>query len=957
MVILLISIGSVCASENNTDDSTLVLEDDQTDNILTEENTTQEKINTTVNIPQDSYKIKNDTSVIIPVEVKDNASNTIAINGSDLLVVGDNSTLKFSLSNNTITLLDKLTVGNHSLLITYLGNSTYSGSESRVAVSIYYDKTLEMPSEIISEDGMNIKIPVSVSDGLTDYIINTNDLIINLTYIDSEGNIKSVVRPYTTDNKNNVSLNLGIVGFIQANITVNLTNSSSVKKATVKIASTLEATGDIFQTSADKLIPVQVKNPQGTVIPAGQTSFILYEGSKILSFNYVDGNLNITSELTQGYHNMVVVFRGNETYAPSNKSIVVGVYGDEIFDAEKAANVDSDQKVHLQLNLTDGINPKDINTYYLNITLNYIDENGQAQSKAITGVEVNQTSQIVTFTVSDKFTKANLTVKYTTLEDKLFVKNVTIKVDTQITAADVISKGNTEVLNISTVVSAADGVALKIDDANLKIYNGNKALNATYNNSVITIHDKLTYGTYNLTIKFTGNDTYSDASKDFVLKIIGFKTNITSVDVNSTLIGEIKLNVTDGETTYDVKESDLKITASYIENNMTVNVTVSSFSISNNTLYIVFGDGNFTKANLTIAYNDTTILNLTLNRVYNVVITPINTTAEYQEGNFTFKVIDIDTNSPLVNKSISVSLKYNGTSVYFIIRSAGGSITLNTNTVLNTDENGILLVNNSGFNPNIVISDEVYGPSGEYDITLTGSGGVKGTNTSKITINKVTPSIKLETFNEYYGTDKKVTITVTNSKTGKGLSNVYVYINLTEASLSNPLQITNSKGQIELGVSSLPANTYRLKFFTNDTSLDRVDGSGSFTISKIPVVINAKDITMYYNSGTTATIKITRNGAAVSGVYILVRLYSTSSKYNDYLFQTDKKGQFSFYAPLAVGKHKMIIVSADTRYDAKQVNKVITVKKAAAKLTAPKVTAYYKQGKTFVVKLVKINPG
>ena len=226
MVILLISIGSVCASENNTDDSTLVLEDDQTDNILTEENTTQEKINTTVNIPQDSYKIKNDTSVIIPVEVKDNASNTIAINGSDLLVVGDNSTLKFSLSNNTITLLDKLTVGNHSLLITYLGNSTYSGSASRVAVSIYYDKTLEMPSEIISEDGMNIKIPVSVSDGLTDYIINTNDLIINLTYIDSEGNIKSVVRPYTTDNKNNVSLNLGIVGFIQANITVNLTNSS-----------------------------------------------------------------------------------------------------------------------------------------------------------------------------------------------------------------------------------------------------------------------------------------------------------------------------------------------------------------------------------------------------------------------------------------------------------------------------------------------------------------------------------------------------------------------------------------------------------------------------------------------------------------------------------------------------------------------------------------------------------
>lgn len=62
-------------------------------------------------------------------------------------------------------------------------------------------------------------------------------------------------------------------------------------------------------------------------------------------------------------------------------------------------------------------------------------------------------------------------------------------------------------------------------------------------------------------------------------------------------------------------------------------------------------------------------------------------------------------------------------------------------------------------------------------------------------------------------------------------------------------------------------------------------------------------------------------------MYVLVRLYSTSTKYNDYLFQTNNKGQIVFSASLAVGKHKIIVTSADTRYEASQLTKTITVKK------------------------------
>ena len=48
----------------------------------------------------------------------------------------------------------------------------------------------------------------------------------------------------------------------------------------------------------------------------------------------------------------------------------------------------------------------------------------------------------------------------------------------------------------------------------------------------------------------------------------------------------------------------------------------------------------------------------------------------------------------------------------------------------------------------------------------------------------------------------------------------------------------------------------------------------------------------------------------------------------------------------------MIVVLADNRYEASQVTKTITVKKATAKIKAPKVTSYYKDGKVFTVKLV-----
>ena len=127
----------------------------------------------------------------------------------------------------------------------------------------------------------------------------------------------------------------------------------------------------------------------------------------------------------------------------------------------------------------------------------------------------------------------------------------------------------------------------------------------------------------------------------------------------------------------------------------------------------------------------------------------------------------------------------------------------------------------------------------------------------------------------------------------------------------------------------------------------------NLTVTTIPTVIKITSAsTIYYNTGYTLNFKVTdKSGKSISDVYVLVQIY-TGSKYNNYIFQTNKYGNVNIKAPLTVGSHKIVITSADSRYSANSVTKTITVKKASAKISAPKVTAYYNSGKYFTIKLM-----
>ena len=164
-IFLLISIGSVCASENITDTSDDTLADDGTDVVLsntdTDDNvaddTTQEKVNTTVETEKNTYEFKQDANKSFAVEVKDNKSNNINVNKSDLSVMNGNENISFEYTGTLMTIKEALPVGNYNLTINYLGNENYINSTKIISMKVYGNNTIETVTSVVC-NGENVEI-------------------------------------------------------------------------------------------------------------------------------------------------------------------------------------------------------------------------------------------------------------------------------------------------------------------------------------------------------------------------------------------------------------------------------------------------------------------------------------------------------------------------------------------------------------------------------------------------------------------------------------------------------------------------------------------------------------------------------------------------------------------------------------------------------------------------------
>ena len=505
----------------------------------------------------------------------------------------------------------------------------------------------------------------------------------------------------------------------------------------------------------------------------------------------------------------------------------------------------------------------------------------------------------------------------------------------------------TDAQKIPVTVNDDKSQNINITKGDLNVTENNTVLKFDYANSSITLTDKLAAGNHSILINYLGNANYSSSSKTIKLSVIGDKDlNVSStINVNSTLKAVIPITLTDEVTVYDINKENLTAVMSYTENNKTVNKTID-FEFINNAIKFDY-DINATTCSLNITYtegNKTYNKKITLNRVYNADIQIINSVNEYQSGNFTFKVIDKDLNTPISGRTLSLYVVSSSIS-------AGFSATTDENGIANFKTSSLYEFDNTN-NSFTMKQLEV----GNHTIRLSMASPIVATTVNtQLTIKKASINIVINPYKEQYGSTKQVTIDVTNANTGEAMSGIILHLYMANTTSKDYYFQTDSNGTSKINVSGLVSGVYPLTVSNNDTkNINKKSVDGSITILANPVKLTVTvPKTYYYNTGNIATIKITdkNTGKAVANAIVLVQVY-TGKKSQAYLYQANDKGVINVnYAPSAVGSHKIVVTMADTRYSGSSVTKTVTVKKATAQITAPKVTAYYKGGKSLVITL------
>ena len=408
-----------------------------------------------------------------------------------------------------------------------------------------------------------------------------------------------------------------------------------------KINTTVESEENIaVRDNETASIPVTVKDNKTNPISVNGSYLSVTEGDKSINFTYDGTTINLTNKLDLGNHTLIIAYLGNDTYAASNTTITLSIFGNETLNAK-------DGKVEIPITVTNGVNETAVTQEKLTITLTK-----DGVNPPITYVVDSK----INFELENDFTNAVLTVVY---NENNYTKTIAIKKGANVTADDAISFNITDKFIVPVNITDLNSGNLTVNKSDIVVSEGNKILNFTYADSNITITSNLTAGVHNITIFYKGNGTYGNATANVILNIYKNMTleAPSSIDVNTTKNATISFNLTNGIdylnlTKEDIDNKNLTVVVTYLnETNETVTVDISNTTLENNTITFILNDNNFTSGNVTISVNETYNATVILNNIINVIITPINTNGSYQSGNLTFKVTDADGETDLTNKT------------------------------------------------------------------------------------------------------------------------------------------------------------------------------------------------------------------------------------------------------------------------------------------------------------------
>ena len=315
-----------------------------------------------------------------------------------------------------------------------------------------------------------------------------------------------------------------------------------------------------------------------------------------------------------------------------------------------------------------------------------------------------------------------------------------------------------------------------------------------------------------------------------------------------------------------------------------------------------------------------------------------NSEAEYNSGNFTFKLVDIDNNdAPIANKNLTCTI-YN----------SAWTITTNDEGISILDNRDLTVINAANGSTNMGYLSIGKHP---FNIKSASEDVICDEITGNLTIKKAEVNIAANPYVDYYGSKIPFLINVTNAKSGEPMIGIYIHVYIENTDAKDYYFKTDKNGNVKINISALVSGTYNMIINNNDTvNMNNTTIASSTTILKAPVDISVSGATtMYYKGIATKTITVTdkSTGKAVANAYMLVTFGE-----NSYVYQTNDNGKISIsISGEDVGKFKMTVTVADNRYDGKQVTTTITVKKSNAKITVAKLTTVYKSGKKWTIKL------
>ena len=479
------------------------------------------------------------------------------------------------------------------------------------------------------------------------------------------------------------------------------------------------------------------------------------------------------------------------------------------------------------------------------------------------------------------------------------------KQTTQITATNITTTYNT---NKEFVVTLKDGQNRPLTNTQITMDFGIGAESyTTDSNGQVKIQtNTLDTDTYDVKIKYKGNESYEQTNATAKITINKQTTQITSTDVT---------------TTYNTNK-DIVVTLKNNENipiaDEMIVVVIKTRSVE---VYTTDKNGQITIPTEGLIPD-----------TYNAKITYYGSENYIQSGTTSKITVNKDT--------IKVSIEYENNDLVITITNSQNTPLPELPFVINygkgdkayrTDSNGQLNLAKIGIGEDISIITVKYYGNEKYLPTNTTETITKGKQTTQITATDITTT---------YNTNKDIVVTLKNNENSP-IANAAITVDLGTGAKTYS---TDNNGQVKIPTKDLSAKTYtaNIKFNGNDNYMPS-NTTAKITINKQTTQITAADITTTYNTNKDIVVTLKNNeNSPIANAAITVDLGTGAKTYS-----TDNNGQVKISTSALVPKTytAKITFDGDENYMKSSCDAKVTVKKTNVKLTA-KAQTFKKSLKT-----------